>query len=139
METNFKIYYLLSLVFSIVSLVLFFVPIFSVISAIAGFVFGILALTTNENKYRRKIVIPLIISLISIFVGIVYNAKIYENLKKQTNNYYYPDTSSFSTPYEPSTDTIIPEPDSLMLDKQQLNNLNNSMTDTNNGPGTAPM
>lgn len=138
METNFKVYYLLSLVFSVVSLVLFIVPIFSLISAIAGLVFVILALTTNENKYRKKIIIPLIISLVSIFFGVVYNIKLYENLQNQTNDYYYPDTSSFS-PYEPSIDTIIPESDSLMLDNHQLNNLNNSMTDTNNGPGTAPM
>jgi len=139
MNSTIKTLYLVSFVFGIFAIVLFFVPFFSFLVALAGVIICTYVFFKNDNEYKRKIITPLILNIIALIIAIIYNLAFFKEIKQQFYPYYDPDTNSYYEPYEPYIDTTMDDTDSLMLDENDLNNLDNSMTDTSNGPGNAPM
>ncbi len=154
MSNQTKTFGTLALVFGIVSLVLFCIPLFSVFIATLGVIFGIVAIigATKENQDKGMSIAGIIISIFGLLIGIGVNVFIFGDLKNKTedffnkfsNNFY--DDSLYNDDYYsdslfddiPDIDTNLTDVDSLLMNGDEINDLNNSNNDFDNGPGNPP-
>lgn len=144
MSSTLKTFSTLSLIFGIFSLIAFCIPVLSVFIAFVGFVFGVIVIvkTAQSEEANGKAIAGTIISGIALLIGIFVNVFVFNfsnrdnifkffNKNDTTQNYYFPKINN-------DVDTNYIDIDSLIMDNDQINNLDNSMTDTSNGPGSAP-
>lgn len=152
MSNQIKTLGILSLVFGIVALVMFCIPIFASILATLGLIFGIIGVSkaNKTNEPKGTVTSGLIISILSFLIGVAYNGFIlglfgdFDDLWHDDDWFnddpdaYYEDNPYYN-PYDPNDiDTNLTDVDSLLLDPDQINDLDNSNSDFDNGPGPAP-
>lgn len=152
MSNQIKTLGILSLVFGIVSLVLFCIPIFSLLLSFTGLLLGIIGFSQASKTQEPKgtVTSGLIISILAFLIAVVYNATIF-GLLGDVNNFFdggdwfndepnpYYDPYYDDPYYDPNDiDTNMTDVDSLLLDPAEINNLDNSSNDFDNGPGPAP-
>lgn len=127
----------------ILSLVLFCIPIISFIIALVAFVLGTIALikASKADQSQGKAIAAVIISGIALLIGLVWNVIFISVQTKQDYHNFFKNNSGqiFTFPsYKNNIDTDFSDIDSLLLDTKDLNDLDNSMSDSSNGPGNAP-
>ena len=152
MSNQIKTLGILSLVFGITSLVLFCIPIFSLVLAATGVIVGTIGVVqaSKTNEPKGNVISGMIISILSLLIALAFNGTILFGLWEfkdfidggdffdNTNDAYY-DPYDEDLYYDPNDiDTNLTDVDSLLLDNDQINDLDNSNPDFDNGPEGAP-
>jgi hypothetical protein len=142
-----------SIVLGVVVLFLFCLPIISVFLAAIGLVFGVLsyAEAKKQNESTSKGITGIMLNVLALLLSISVNVYYFENRKDFLDGFdnsydeYWDDNWDDSLDnydennyYDDDMDTNFSDVDSLMLDENQLNDLNNTIDDPDNGPGTPP-
>jgi len=127
------------LLLGIVALVLFCIPGLPFILSIIGLILGILYFNNNQIRSSKGLAISGIVlnSIALLISGIILGAilKFTDNIENDEDIFdYFPDYDV----QDYNLDTNFDDIDSLMLDTATYNNLDNTTTDTLNGPGSAP-
>ncbi len=145
MSSDIKTFSIISLIFGILSLVFFCIPLISFLIALSGFVLGIIALlrASKADQPQGKAVAGVILSGIALLIGLVWNILVFDISRKANYQNFFKSNNShiFNFPsYNNNNDidTNFSDIDSLLLDQEDINNLDNSMSDTANSPGNAP-
>lgn len=149
MQTQSKTFAIIALISGILALLIFCIPVVALFLAVIGTIFGIIAVagSSRTNEPAGLHISSLIISVLALIIAIIYNYYIFNksefknfnniNNNNLNNNYNTPDSSIYDINSD-LIDTNFTDFDSAMMDKNQLNNLDNKNTDKSNGPGTPP-
>lgn len=145
MSSTLKTLGTLSLIFGIFSLIAFCIPVFSVFIALVGFIFGVIVIvkTAQSEDSNGKAIAGTITSGIALLIGILVNVFIFSFFNRDNNFNFFNNnnndtTQNYYIPNYDEVDTNYSDIDSLIIDNAQINNIDNSMSDTSNGPGSAP-
>jgi amino acid transporter len=133
----------ISLIFGIISIIIIFFPFINVFLSLTGFTLSIVA--CREAKFykstKNKSIISLIINSLALILSILFLYFMFISIlhKDKTDN---SDLNNINKPElvlpENKNDSLVNDNDSLLLDSSEINNLDNTVYDTTNGPGNAP-
>ncbi len=145
---------ILALVFGIISLLFFWVPVLSVVLAFAGLILGIIGIikASKYDEEKALVIVGTVVSVISFGVGVIFSLFLLKAVEKfndfkedawfdsewfdsdffnnQNDDIFYED--------EDQIDTNNIDIDSLLMNSEELKNLETTIDDPNNGPGDAP-
>ena len=136
------------LVLGILGLLLFCVPFVGFFFGIIGLVLSVVGLIqANKEKAQKGLIIgALVVTIIATLIGTAYgailfkagNADFWEELFDgfNNNNYYNDDNNFYDVQDE--LDKMDEDFDSLNIDSAEVDELDKSMSEEENGPGPAP-
>ncbi|MBN2892565.1 MAG: DUF4190 domain-containing protein [Bacteroidales bacterium] len=133
---------ILSLVIGIVSLVVFCIPVISGLLAFTGLVLGIIGIVSasKSNEPKGLVIAGTVLSGMGFLIGIAMNLALFNN----SNDFFnwdsnFDNNNDFYDPYYyDDFDTNYTDIDSMLLDSNDLENLDPTMNQEDNGPGPAP-
>ena len=136
------------LVLGIIGLLLFCVPFVGFFFGIIGLILSVVGLIqANKAQAQKGLIIgALVVAIIATLIGTAYGALIFkagdsdlweEIFDGFNNNNYYNDDSNFYD-VQDELDKIDEDFDSLNIDSAEIDDLDKSMSEEENGPGPAP-
>ena len=136
------------LVVGIIGLLLFCIPFVGFFFGFLGLIFSIVGLVqANKAQAQKGLIIgALVVSIIATLIGTGYFAIIYQAKDNQffeeffdsfDNSDYYNDDNNFYD-IQDELDKQDADFDSLNIDSTDVDDLDKTMTDKENGPGPAP-
>ncbi len=143
MESQVKTLGIISLIAGILALIIFCVPVVAFLIAAVGLTLGIIGTVnaTKNNLPKSLVLSGLIISAFSFLLGLVWNIFVigeFGNDFDFNNNNFF-DSYNQDQYYDPNDiDTNLNDKDSLLMDPDEIDDLENSNDDFDNGPGPAP-
>lgn len=133
-----------ALVLGIIALIISCIPPISLILSITGLTLAIVGLVKANKTFSPKtlIIAGLILSLLATLSGIAFGVYYYKQAKdnhlldllEEIKNYDSDDVYDINEEFEEMDQNF----DSLKLDNDEIENLENKMDDVHNGPGTPP-
>ena len=134
----------ISLIIGILSLLVFCIPVVALIMAVSGFVLGISGIVSAKKSSESNglSIAGTVLSGMALLIGIVWNIVVFtggRDFFKNDNNNWFDDNDNYEyyDNYD-DADTNYWDVDSLMLDEDEIDDLNQNMDDEDNGPGPAP-
>jgi len=135
-----KNFAIVALIMGILGFFTFCIPIFGIIVALTGVIFGVISLIRafNSNEKNGLPITGLTISIFALILAILFKfgAKDFWKSNNDKNLNFY-DDSIYVNNYD-NVDTNAFDLDSALLENKDFNNLKNSNKDFNNGPGNPP-
>ena len=133
------------LVVGIIGLLLFCIPFVGFFFGFLGLIFSIVGLVqANKHNAQKGLIIgALVVSIIATLIGTTYFAIIYKAKDNQfweelfDNGNYYNDDNNFYD-IQDELDKQDSDFDSLNVDSTDIDDLDKTMQDKENGPGPAP-
>ncbi|MEA3451040.1 MAG: DUF4190 domain-containing protein [Bacteroidota bacterium] len=144
MNDNYRTFGTVSLILGLISIVVFCFPVIPFFIAAVGLVFGIISIV-NVSTYDDSNGVAIagtIISSLALLISLVWNIFLFTNIDKEDAffDFFNNDTTEvFDFPEYQNADTNFIDIDSLMLNDDEIDDLDNSMSDTMNSPGNAPL
>jgi hypothetical protein len=131
------------LVLGIIGIITSCIPVFGLFLGLVGLVLSIVGLSkaNKVNAKKQLIIAGLLVSIFAAILGsgflILYYQKYGDNFFEQLDDYKNDDGIFYNQNDE--FDEMDNNFDSLKLDEDDIDNLDKSMEDPKNGPGSAPL